>query len=146
MKNVILLILFLMTSLLGNCQIGSTSYPKKLELQGDTIIAITPLQAKIALKTKITLGEYKELSDSLYRMNNIGSLLIENLRYTIDSQEKEKSLLYLSIDNRDKEIDIQRRQCEELEKSLKAAKRKDKILGGGVIASVAAIVVLLIAK
>lgn len=121
-------------------------YPKKLTLQGDTVIAITPLQAKVALKTKISLDECTELTDSLYRLNNISTLLINNLRFTVDSQEKEKSLLFLSIENRDKEIALRQKQCEDLEKSIKSANKKQKLLGGGIIASVAAVVVLIIAK
>lgn len=62
MIKYVILIIWVLTAQLSYCQ---GSYPKKLLIEGDTVVAITVDQAKKVNKAFISAGHYKEISDSL---------------------------------------------------------------------------------
>lgn len=57
-----MLIIWMLTVQLSYCQ---TSYPSKIVIEGDTLVAITVDQAKKVNRAFISADHYKKLSDSL---------------------------------------------------------------------------------
>lgn len=144
MKNVMLLLISLLTAQSMLCQNGSnTKYPKRLIIKGDTIVAFSSEQAKKIQLTKINLIETTEFSEKLKVQIKKDSTLIVNQKLLINGFNREIRLSNLIIQN-DSIIQAEHYlQVEKLEKNLKRARRGNQILGGTVLTGIGILIGIL---
>ena len=121
---------------------SQSTYPKRMLIDGDTVVAITVEQSKKVNKTFLEKNYYKTVTESLGKkvtlleMNsNIDYIIINKLKVQIDN-------LNLIISNKQKAMDKQKEDLDATDRELKKSKRKNRFKKVGLGMSIAANIVL----
>lgn len=130
---------------MSNLGFSQTGYPKKVTVNKDTVIALTPAQVKIINLKKFDLDVCNEINDSLISKIKSDSVLIVHQNLLCVSLREQISTQGKIIDNNNAINSNLQKDLEKAKKLYNRQKIKTGVMGGISVVLTGIIVGLLIA-